>query len=185
VLLATEEEPSPTIPTEADPSAEEADLVAADDSHEPAPVDPTPAESPLGPQADPRSFLRDDDFPRWIRDLPALPPRPVPPVTVTPTPAADPADLAAPPDNPVPSLIPLSDPPAVPQEIAQQDLHAVTGTAEPPTPTPSAPVAAAPPDVTPRRREAWETPLLVVLVVGVVAAVIWALLINGLIGSGL
>jgi hypothetical protein len=46
-------------------------------------------------------------------------------------------------------------------------------------------VPSAPPGATARRREAWETPLLVALLVGIVVAVIWALLINGLIGSGL
>jgi preprotein translocase subunit SecE len=44
---------------------------------------------------------------------------------------------------------------------------------------------AAPSESAARRREAWETPLLVILVVGVIAAVIWALLVNGLIGYGL
>lgn len=38
---------------------------------------------------------------------------------------------------------------------------------------------------TAHRRQAWETPLLVVLVVGVAVAVIWALFINGIIGGGL
>src|SRR5262245_19101514 len=35
------------------------------------PLEPTPAPGSLGPRADPRTFLSDDDFPRWLRDLAA------------------------------------------------------------------------------------------------------------------
>jgi hypothetical protein len=72
------------------------------------------------------------------------------------------------------------------QEASVQNRHAVgEAGASLLAPTPSVELTDAPRDPAPRRREAWEAPLLVVLVVGVVIAVIWALLVNGLIGSGL
>jgi hypothetical protein len=182
VAPATEEEIFSPIPAVPERAAEDVDIVAVADFHEIAPVDATPAEQILGPQADPRTFLRDEDFPRWIRELPTLPPRPLVPVAViAPPPAADPSPLVEPPENPVPVL----DPPSVWQETSQQNLDTVVEAAEElQAPTPS-PAVAPPTDTAVHRREAWETPLLVVLVVGVLAAVIWALLVNGLIGNGL
>lgn len=184
-MLAAEE----AIPTELPPLAapgETADVpMVAEESGDPAPADAMPAEPPLGPQADPRTFLRDDDFPRWIRELPALPPRPVPPVTVSAPPAADPT-LGAPPADPAPPLLPQPDPASVPRQPALREWLPAEEASEPlSVPSSSAAIQPPPPDATARRREAWETPLLVVLVAGVVAAVIWALLVNGLLGSGL
>jgi hypothetical protein len=145
-----------------------------------------PAEQPLGAQADPRTFLRDEDFPRWIRELPPLPPRPIPPVTVIALPATEPAGRVAPPATPLPLLVSLPDPSPGTQEPSLQNQRAVVEAGESlPDPTSSIEMTEAPSDPAPRRREAWEAPLLVVLVVGVVMAVVWALLVNGLIGSGL
>jgi hypothetical protein len=186
VILATEEETSATPPAVAGPAGENPEVVPVADSREPAPVSVTPAEQSLGPQADPRTFLRDDDFPRWIRELPALPPRPVPQVAVIAPPAPEPTVLVALPEDPAPPLLPHSDPAPLPREAAHQELlPAVEGTEPVPVPAPSPALPAASPGATPREREAWEAPLLLVLLVGIVVAVIWALLINGLIGSGL
>lgn len=143
-------------------------------------------EPPLGPQADPRTFLRDDDFPRWIRELPALPPRSMRPVAAIVPPVVNPAPVAAPPADPAPPRTPLPDPMPAAQEAAQQDRYAAEEAGEPlPVPVPPPAATDADPDAMRPRREAWETPLLVVLVVGVALAVLWALLINGMIGGGL
>lgn len=184
VILAAEEEIIAAIPAAAGPPADDADAAAGTTAPETPPEDATPADQPLGPQADPRTFLRDDDFPRWIRELPDLP-RPRLPVTVNAHPAADPATLAVPPADAEPPLAPLPDPVPPSQEAAEPNPQTVVEAAEPaaaPVVTAAAePMAAT--GATERQREAWETPLLVVLVVGVVIAVIWALLVNGLLGS--
>lgn len=175
VFLATEEERAAAVPVTVISSAGEAGTLGMAASPESAPGDAAPADQPLGPRADPRTFLRDDDFPRWIRELPTLPPRPVLPATLIAPRAAAPAPVAASPEIPAAQI----DPTPGAQTSAQQDLHAEVEAA------PSPGLAPVPTDFTARRREPWETPLLVVLVVGVVAAVIWALLVNGLIGIGL
>lgn len=165
---------------------EEADVVVMPGPHQPVSEHAPPTEPPLGTRADPRTFLRDEDFPRWIRELPALPPRPAPPVTVIAPPATDLTALAAPSGNPVLPPAPLPDPPAGAPEDPPRNPDKVAEAAEPPHAPPSSPaVQAVSTNSATRRREPWETPLLVMLVVGVVAAVIWALLVNGLIGSGL
>lgn len=185
-LATTEEEPTASVPVLAGPAGDYADAGAMADSGEPTPVDATPAEQPLGQQADPRTFLRDDDFPRWIRELPALPPRPVPPITVISLSTTAPTALVAPSANPIPLHIPLPAPTPVAQEALQRNVRPAVGSTELAEDTPLLPAGpAAPTDSGARRREAWETPLLAVLVVGVIVAVIWALLVNGLIGSGL
>lgn len=177
--LEAEEETVLSVPAAAAPLAEDGD--AAVDAFEP-PAEPEPVDLPLGPQADPRTFLRDEDFPRWIRDLPVLPPRRVPPVTVLASPAPELASSAEA-DAP-PALIPQPDP-APPTQIALPPEPPPVE-AEKPVLAPAVTAApAVPPEAPERQREPWETPLLVVLVVGVVIAVVWALLINGLIGNGL
>ncbi len=181
---STREEERASLRAAPGPSAHDADAAAVDDSSEPAPADAVPADLPLGPQADPRTFLRDEDFPRWIRELPALPPRPIVHVTVT---AAHQGEVPAPPAPPVElAALPVQHPEPVPstQETPGEELDVVGAQA----PEPPLSVAATPeadPGTGARIREPWETSLLVVLVVGIVAAVIWALLVNGLIGSGL
>ncbi len=185
VFLTTTEEAHPaSILTTEVPLVENAEAGVGADQQEPVLVSPAPVEQSLGPQADPRTFLRDDDFPRWIRELPALPPRPVPPVTVMIPSVAEPAVLVEPANLP-PPLVPRPYPPQKAGAL-QQDRQATLEAMEPPpAPTPPAALPAAPSESAARRREAWETPLLVILVVGVIAAVIWALLVNGLIGNGL
>ncbi|MFN8679325.1 MAG: hypothetical protein U0Z70_23280 [Thermomicrobiales bacterium] len=150
--------------------------------HEPLPA----AEPPLGPHADPRTFLRDDDFPRWLRELPALPPRPLSPVAAIVPPVAEPAVLVVPAAAPAPPLDPRPGSRPASPEPAPQDRPAAMDASEPlPVPASSPAEPAIAHGATAHRRQAWETPLLVVLVVGVAVAVIWALFINGIIGGGL
>lgn len=186
VFLAAEEESIAAIPAAAGLPEEVADAAEVTAAPETLTEDTALADQPLGPQADPRTFLRDDDFPRWIRELPALPPRPRLPVTVNTHPAADSTAVAAPPADAPVAHVPLPDPVLLVQESAEQSPHAVeeeVETAEPAPVLAAAAVPAAETGATERQREAWETPLLVVLVLGVIIAVIWALLVNGLIGS--
>jgi hypothetical protein len=139
-----------------------------------------PTLAPLGPRADPRTFLDDDDFPRWLRDLAAR---------QQPSPAA-PADLDAPDTLP-----------AAPERHeafawaswpgAASPHDALPTTPEPPAAAVLAPVLPPADDRPPativaaralaerRERGAWETLLLVVLFLGVVVAAIWALVSNG------
>ena len=183
VILASEEEIIAALPAAAGSPVEEVDAAAVTTAPKTPPEDAAAADQPLGPQADPRTFLRDDDFPRWIRELPALPPRPRPPVIVNAHPVADAATVAAPPADAPLAHVSLPDPVPVVQEPALLNPQAVVEAAEPDPALAAAAVPAAEPGATERQREAWETPLLVVLVVGVIIAVIWALLANGLIGS--
>lgn len=136
-----------------------------------------PPLEPLGQQADPRDFLTDDDFPRWLRDLAARDAR-------QPTPApAEHASTAAtlPASRPVPApttaTVPPPDAALAPQPV-------------PPTPLdsqpPAIPVAARAQQVPERRaRSPWETLLLVLLFIGVVIAALWALAANGVFSPGL
>lgn len=175
---AATDEPAVELVAEVDIAISEeiADSEAVADLLEPEPEVAAPAEQPLGPQADPRTFLRDDDFPRWIRDLPALPPRRVPQVTVT-------APPAAPPESQAPPSSPHSEPEPLASAATAQDTP-IEAEATKPVSVPPPPVApAAATSSTGRQREPWETPLLVVLILGVIIAVVWALLANGLIGN--
>ncbi|MCA9877337.1 MAG: hypothetical protein KC442_06140, partial [Thermomicrobiales bacterium] len=142
-------------------------------------ADAAPTEPSLGAQADPRTFLRDEDFPRWIRELPTLPPRPTPPapalvivedpLPASPTPATPPA--------PASLLAAVPEEPSVP---SPQGAPALAAPIAEPASAPASPEA--PPA---RPRAAWETALLVLLGVGVVAAVLWALVANGLLAGSL
>ena len=144
-----------------------------------APADPDVAAdkvgdlASLGPRADPRTFLSDDDFPQWLRDLAvrregasrhpaesvsvAAPAWIVPPAVAQPAPKSDSAPGSA--------LRPERD----------------AGSDEP------APTAAAmtPPSEERRGLDVWETLLLVLLFIGVVVAALWALIANGVISIGL
>ncbi|MEZ4564261.1 MAG: hypothetical protein R2853_16145 [Thermomicrobiales bacterium] len=182
-VLAADAVPVASTPPAAGPAEALAGPAAPASAHEPEAPDAEPAELPLGPYADPRTFLRDADFPRWIRDLPTLPARTVPPATLAP-PAAEPT-LVAPPEDPHPLRPPGPGPTPdlrEPSPPGQDTAADAAGSAPAPARPPVVPDATA--SATAQRRAAWETPLLVVLVVGVVVAVIWALLVNGLIGGG-
>jgi hypothetical protein len=160
----------------------------------------TATASSLGPRADPRTFLTDDDFPPWLRDLAArraeverspaeisgTPPRqePAPRKPAPPSAwlgSAEPATSVATPAEPEPTPPPPADTPLpVAPEVAPV-AH--------PTPAPSpedVPPAVAPRTPEERRgRQPWETFLLVVLFIGVVVAALWALVANGILGPGL
>jgi hypothetical protein len=163
----------------------------------------TATASSLGPRADPRTFLTDDDFPRWLRDLAArravvqqppaemasLPPRPAPsPTAPAPlsgrqsaiAPATSIAMSAEPDPPPVMPPTPAHTPvPVVPEQAPITDAA--------PSPAPArllpAEVAARAPEER-RGRQPWETFLLVALVIGVVVAALWALVANGVLGPG-
>lgn len=177
------DEPIATLPAAAIRDLENVNTVAAADALEAPPGVAASADQPLGPQADPRTFLRDEDFPRWIQELPALPPRRVVPVTVLPQQAMNPAALTVSPAPQEPSHTPLPEPVPPAQPGTETAPLAAAAPAEPaPAPAPAA-APAVTTSSTERQRERWETPLLVILVVGIILAVIWALLINGLIGN--
>lgn len=185
VMLATDEAITAAISAEAGPAADAEEVAAVAAAPAPLPEDAAPPEPPLGPHADPRTFLRDDDFPRWIRELPTLPPRPVPPIAVVAPAVAEPAALVAPVADPAPPPGPRPDPDPAASDPSLQDRHVAMEAGDPLSTDTSDAETDAAANAAPHRREAWETPLLVVLVVGVAVAVIWALLVNGIIGGGL
>jgi hypothetical protein len=129
--------------------------------------------APLGPRADPRTFLSDDDFPQWLRDLAVrreetvrrstesaslgVHARTMPPAVIQPAPAPDSA-LGT-------ELMPERE----------------AGSDEPPL----AAAVAAPPSQERHGRDVWETLLLVLLFIGVVVAALWALFSNGVFNPGL
>jgi hypothetical protein len=148
----------------------------------------------LGSHADPRSFLNDDDFPQWLRDLAIREPR-----RPQPEPAAVPEQaIAAPagrrssapvwPGWPEAAADAPSSPPAVPAEPAPPVTTGIPAPAatEPDTAPvansrerhPAAVIAAQTLDES-SRRGAWETLLLVLLFLGIVVAALWALVANG------
>ncbi len=109
--------------------------------------------APLGPRADPRTFLSDDDFPQWIRDLAAR---------------REVVARDAPPD-------------LIPGPELEPEREAVVA-----EPAPAAVVDAplVPPPEERRGRNVWETLLLVLLFIGVIAAAVWALIANGVFRPG-
>jgi len=145
-----------------------------------SPAAPSPDLAPLGPTADPRTFLVDDDFPRWLRDLAAR---------RAPVPGNDAV---------LPAAAALQAPAAWPNW--PEAAAAANPVIPPPAPVPALPMPSAPTGnegrpppalVAAREREerrgrgAWETLLLVLLFIGVVAAAIWALVSNGVFSPGL
>ena len=145
---------------------------------DPAPaLAPSPAPASLGPTADPRTFLSDDDFPRWLRDLAARRAETARPVAVQR--ALSPASWASWPESQegaaaaTPTALPVE------QAIAPSPIDTTT-----PTRTSLATVAAR--AVQERReRSVWETLLLVFLFIGVIVAALWALVANGVFSPGL
>ena len=126
----------------------------------------------LGPRADPRTFLSDDDFPQWLRDLAVRQEgasrRPTESVSVAAHAWIVPPAVAQP--APEPSS-------ALGSELRSERE---AGSNEP------APVAviAAPPSAERHGRDVWETLLLLLLFIGVVAAAVWALAANGVFSLG-
>ena len=156
--------------------------------------------APLGPRADPRTFLSDDDFPQWLRDLavrregtarrsdeatvePALlraVERRVPSTrpdwsnanasTAAPASAGTHAGTA-----PLAVTQTVPEPDSAPQPESEPEPEAA-----PAEPAPATVIAAPPPEER-RGRDVWETLLLVLLFIGVIAAALWALVANGVV----
>ncbi len=143
---------------------------------------------PLGPRADPRTFLTDDDFPQWLRDLAArdAASRPTSPPGLAAAPLASldvwpawPGAADAPP-APSPLVSSADEPtPAVPATEPAAALAPV------PEGRPGAAAEAARPREERRPREPWETLLLVLLFIVVVVAALWALAANGVFSPAL
>jgi hypothetical protein len=107
--------------------------------------------APLGPRADPRTFLSDDDFPQWLRDL-ALRREGM-------ARHSAPDSTPRPPSEPEPEAAPVE-----PAAAAAVDASLVPTREER------------------RGRNVWETLLLALLFIGVIAAALWALVANGVFG---
>jgi hypothetical protein len=160
--------------------------------------------TPLGPRADPRTFLSDDDFPQWLRDLSVRregTARRSRESNVEPT-LLGAVERRAPPSRPDWSSANASTaaptnasthrgtaPPAVTQSAPEPDSTPGSESepereAAPAASAPAAPVALRPPGER-RGRDIWQTLLLVLLFIGVVAAALWALVANGVVDLGL
>ena len=150
----------------------------------------TPDPVPLGPRADPRTFLTDDDFPQWLRDLAtrredaphhATEPGALPPAAAWPVWAgwAAPAAIATDPiivppvtARALPEAAPVPEPTADPASDPGLDAR-----------RPAAVAVARALDER-RGRDVWETLLLVLLFLGVIVAALWALVANGVFSPG-
>jgi hypothetical protein len=153
---------------------------------EPPPLSPAPAlaaephQAPaaLGPRADPRTFLSDDDFPRWLRDLAARRVETArPPAVQSGTSLVSWANW---PESPEAAL----GAPSIAFPVAQEVAPSLVDTANDTTGT-SLPTGAARAVGERREREVWETLLLVFLFIGVIVAALWALVANGVFSPGL
>jgi len=124
----------------------------------------------LGPRADPRTFLSDNDFPQWLRDLAVRREeavrRPTESVSVGAHAWMVPAAVTQ--SAPQPDSAPGSE--LRPESEAGSD-----------EPAPAAATVAASPSGERRGHRVWETLLLVILFIGVLAAAVWALAANGVI----
>ena len=161
--------------------------------------------APLGPRADPRTFLTDDDFPRWLRDLAArrdeaalrsAEPTDAPPAAAATIPRAAPFAWPDWPGSAASAIVPVSTdatpiiaPPVAAERLA--DPMPAPGLAPPPEPEPGpdgrlpAAVVATRPLQEGRDRATWETLLLVFLFIGIIVAALWALVSNGVFSPGL
>ena len=131
-----------------------------------------PALAPLASLTDPRTFLTEDDFPQWLRDLAAR----------RLAASADPPSAAIAPTGSVAVL-------TAPAAPARPDLVPTTALVATPTPAPehrpAAAIVAARAREERRGRDPWETLLLVLLCIGIVVAALWALVANGVFSPGL
>jgi hypothetical protein len=158
--------------------------------------------APLGPRADPRTFLSDDDFPQWLRDLavrregtarrsgesnaePNLrealarsAPSAGPDWSGTNAAIAEPASAAAHWETAPPAATQFAPEP----DSAPGPESAPEREAAPAEPAPAEVVAVHPSER--RSRDVWETLLLVLLFIGVIAAALWALVANGVLDIG-
>jgi hypothetical protein len=161
--------------------------------------------APLGPRADPRTFLTDDDFPRWLRDLAArrdeaaprsAEPADTPPAAVVAIPRVTPSAWQDWPGSTAPAMAPVNTDatPIIAPPVAADRLVDPTSTPElpsPPEPEPGsdgrlpAAIVAARALQEGRDRATWETLLLVFLFIGIIVAALWALVSNGVFSPGL
>jgi hypothetical protein len=134
----------------------------------------------LGPKADPRTFLSDDDFPQWLRDLAARRDETVRPVAMQRQSGLPLAAWSNWPESGERASVATPTTPPVELEIAPPSMEIPSAT----TQTPVAMVAA---HAGRERRErgVWETLLLVFLFIGVIVAALWALVANGVFSPGL
>src|SRR3954452_6287670 len=142
------------------------------------PLIPTQEPELLGPRADPRTFLSDDDFPRWLHDLAARRDETARPAAVRSVPLS--ASWSGWPKsaNPVPAAA-IPAPPA-----GEAEMATAVKTPAPISQTSLAMVAA---NTVRGRRErgAWETLLLVFLFIGLIVVALWSLVANGVFSPGL
>jgi hypothetical protein len=131
------------------------------------PPQPVADLAPLGPRADPRTFLSDDDFPQWLRDLAVR-------REGAPRRSAESASMSA----HAGTMLPAVSQPATGPVSARGSESELEREAVPAEPAPAA-AAVRPPEER-RGRDIWETLLLVLLFIGVIAAALWALIANGI-----
>jgi hypothetical protein len=129
--------------------------------------------APLGPRADPRTFLSDDDFPQWLRDL-----------AVRREGASRRSAESASTSAHAGTVPPAVRPPVSAPLAAHGPESEPEREATPAEPAPAAEVVALPPEER-RGRDIWETLLLVLLLIGVIATALWALVANGVLSLGL
>jgi hypothetical protein len=155
---------------------------------------PITPDTPPGPRTDPRTFLSDDDFPQWLRDLAS---RRDAPGNTPAVPAAATGERPAPawpswpgPAAPIPTIAALD-------VTSSSAAPGVVDAAPEPTPAEPAPESSPVPDGREpaavvvaralgerRSRDPWETLLLVLLFIGVIVAALWALVSNGAFSPG-
>jgi hypothetical protein len=159
---------------------------------------------PLGSHVDPRTFLSDDDFPRWLRDLAARREEALSPSTeangAPPTAKATIPRAAPPawPDLPEPvgptrtpantDTFPLIAVPVGAQRLAEPSSGPEPTSTPEPDPEPDGRLPAAVVTRTSRHdrgRGVWEALLLVFLFIGIIVAALWALVSNGVFSPGL
>lgn len=134
-------------------------------------VTAAPEPPPLGPVADPRTFLTDDDFPQWLHDLAAR----------------QKEQFTLEPDGGIAPLLRSTEAIAA-LPAAEIDAPLPNNGAADSVPVPAEPAPATTPtsrnaDVPPPR-DPWVSALLVLLFLSIIAAALWALLANGVFGPG-
>jgi hypothetical protein len=156
----------------------------------------------LGPRVDPRTFLTDDDFPRWLRDLAArrdarsADPSDTPPEVAVSIAGGAPAAWPDRPGSTAASIASANIDTAALIAAPVETEHFVAPTSatepvSPPEPEPApgerlpAAVVAARGLQEGRDRAAWETLLLVFLFIGIIVAALWAFVANGVFNPGL
>jgi hypothetical protein len=159
---------------------------------------------PLGPRADPRTFLTDDDFPRWLRDLAARRDEAAlraaepaaPSAAAVATPHVAPTAWPDWPGSVGPAMGPVNTdatstigPPVAAERLADPTSAPELASRQEPEPGPDgrlpAAVVAARGLQEGRDRATWETLLLVFLFIGIIVAALWALVSNGVFSPGL